>query len=172
MAQLFNSGVDLLGLVEELEEVDVGTQVPDLEARRLEEKPQDVLADRVQVALDGAQDDPALLGPLAAALLDPGLEHRHGGLEGKRGLHELGEEDLLLLEPLTDDAEAREQPLVDDSLGRDAGREGLLDGRQDRLLVLVDDGLLELLEDLSVRHVPCSLSRRTCVSSWPGQGYA
>src|SRR5664280_2135348 len=153
-------GVDLFGLVDELEQVDVDAKVPYVKAGGLIEELEDVLADRVQVALDRAKHDLALLGTLVAALLDLWLEHAHGRLEGQGSLHEFGQEDIFALELLADDVQAREQTLVDDGLRFDAGVEGRVHGGHDRVLVLVDDRLLKLLEELLVPHGRTPWSRR------------
>src|SRR5665647_2762672 len=137
-------GVHLVGLVDELEEVDVDAEVVYLEPGGLEEELEDVLADRVKVALHGADHDRALLLLRAAGFLDLGLEHAHRRLEGQCGLHELGQEDVLALELLADDVEARQQALVDDVAGVDPLGQSLVDGLEDGVLILVDDRLLEL----------------------------
>jgi hypothetical protein len=145
-------GVDLVGLVDELEEVHVDAEIVDLVARRLEEQLEDVLADRVQVALDGAQHHDALLGAAAAGFLDQRLENAHRRLEGERRLHQLGQEDLLVLELLADDVQAGQQALVDDLLRAHAVGERLVDGLEHGVLVLVDDGLLQLVMHRFVSH--------------------
>ena len=80
------------------------------------------------------------------------LEHAHRRLEGQRGLHELGQEDVFALELLADDVEAGQQALVDDLARVHAVGQGLVDGLEDGVLVLVDDRLLELFVHGLVSH--------------------
>ena len=64
----------------------IAAKVDDLEAIVLEDDADDVLADVVDVALDGGEDDAALAGPGPAPLGDGGLDLFKGGLCGAGGL--------------------------------------------------------------------------------------
>ena len=64
----------------------IAAKVDDLEAVVLEDDPDDVLADVVDIALDGGEDDAALAGPGPAPLGDGGLDLFKGGLCGAGGL--------------------------------------------------------------------------------------
>ena len=64
----------------------IAAKVDDLEAVVLEDDADDVLADVVDIALDGGEDDAALAGPGPAPLGDGGLDLFKGGLCGAGGL--------------------------------------------------------------------------------------
>ena len=64
----------------------IAAKVDDLEAVVLEDDADDVLADVVDIALDGREDDAALAGPCPAPLGDGSLYLFKGGLCGAGGL--------------------------------------------------------------------------------------
>ena len=64
----------------------IAAKVDDLEAVVLEDDADDVLADVVDIALDGCEDDAALAGPGPAPLGDGCLYLFKGGLCGAGGL--------------------------------------------------------------------------------------
>ena len=64
----------------------IAAKVDDLEAVVLEDHADDVLADVVDIALDGREDDAALAGPGPAPLGDGSLDLFKGGLCGAGGL--------------------------------------------------------------------------------------
>ena len=64
----------------------IAAKVDDLEAVVLEDDADDVLADVVDIALDGREDDAALAGPGPAPLGDGSLYLFKGGLCGAGGL--------------------------------------------------------------------------------------
>ena len=64
----------------------IAAKVDDLEAVVLEDDADDVLADVVDIALDGGEDDAALAGPGPAPLGDGGLDLFKGSLCGAGGL--------------------------------------------------------------------------------------
>ena len=64
----------------------IAAKVDDLEAVVLEDDADDVLADVVDIALDGGEDDAALAGPGPAPLGDGSLDLFKGGLCGAGGL--------------------------------------------------------------------------------------
>ena len=111
-----------LVLVDGLDELlgrHVRAQVDDLEAGAFEHHGDQVLADVVQVALDGADDD--LAGRRRAARGQVRLEDRQAALHGARGDQHLGHEVLVLLEQPADLGHGRDQAIVEDRLRRDAG---------------------------------------------------
>ena len=79
----------------------------DLEAGALEHHPDEVLADVVDVALDGADDD--LADRLRAGLGEQRAEDRHAGLHRVRGEQDLGHEQDAVAEVDADDLHARRQ---------------------------------------------------------------
>ena len=133
--------------------------VVDLVAVVREDDVHEVLADVVDVALHGGEDDLALL--LAFGLLhelfevrDRGLHHL-GGLQHERQLH------LPAAEQVADDLHAVEQDLVDDVDGRVlfAGRVEVGD---ERFAAALDDGLLQPLFDGVAERLALLRSRPSC----------
>ena len=92
-------------------------EVDDLEAVALQDHADDVLADVVNVALDGRHDDPALaLGRAGLFLLrlDEGDEVGDRALHHPRRLHHLRQEHLARPEQVADDVHAVHQRAFDD----------------------------------------------------------
>ena len=117
-------------------------EVDDLEAVALQDDADDVLADVVNVALDGRHDDPALaLGRAGLFLLlfDEGDEVRDRALHHARRLHHLRQEHLARAEQVADDIHAVHQRPFDD-LDRAPGE--LLP----RFLGVVDDMCVDALD--------------------------
>ena len=90
----------------------IAAKVDDLEAVVLEDDADDVLADVVDIALDGSEDDAALAGPGPAPLGDGSLDLFKGGLCGAGGLQQLGQEEPALLVLFTHDVQRRDEGLV------------------------------------------------------------
>ena len=130
-------------------------EVVDLVAVVGEDDVDEVLADVVDVALHGPEDDPApaaRLGPLHVRLeMGDGGLHRLGRAEHERQLHLAGAEQL------ADGAHPGEQHVVHDPEGGVPGREGLVELGLEAVAVAVDDALLEPALD---RPVGAVLDRR------------
>ena len=115
------SAPSTLALREDVLARDHHAHVDDLEVVALEDDGDDVLADVVDVALDGRDDDLALGLRLAAALdeqqllgLDVGQQVGDGLLHHARRLHHLRQEHLALAEQVADDVHAGHQRAFDD----------------------------------------------------------
>ena len=91
----------------------------DLEAGALEHHPDEVLADVVDVALDGADDD--LADRLGAGLGEQRPQDRHAGLHRVRGEQDLGHEQDAVAEVDADDPHALDERVVEDA-GRPTSR--------------------------------------------------
>lgn len=101
-----------------------GTSTPRSMTRQalpLEHHFDEVLADVVPVALDGAEHDGA--AHLAAAFREQGLEQLKSRVHRARGDHDLGDIDLVRLELLPDDPHACKQAAVQDFPGGKALRD-------------------------------------------------
>ena len=72
----------------------VTAQVDDLKAIILQDDPDDVLADVVDIALDGGNDDAALAGAALALLGNGGLDLLKGPLCGGGRLQQLRQEEV------------------------------------------------------------------------------
>ena len=155
-----------------------GAEVDDREAGALQHHADEVLADVVQVALDGADHDGAHAGLLAgrhvrAQEVEAGLHHP--GAE-----QHLGDEDLGLAHALAHHLHAGQQGLVEDLARRGPGGEQRLGERQGGGGVAVDDGLLELVlhGDCLLQATPAARSvsstiacTRAATSSGTGSGW-
>src|SRR6266852_6059503 len=102
---LFDGGDELLGRR-------VDAEVEHLEARALEHDHAQVLADVVDVALDGADDVAAYR--LGAGLRDQRPQDHQGALHGAGGDEHLGDEEVALLEAPADFFEGRDEGLEQD----------------------------------------------------------
>ena len=100
---------------------DAGAEVDDREAGALQEHADEVLADVVQVALDGADHDRAHAGLLAGGHVR--AQQVEAGLHDAGGEQHLGDEALALAHALADHLHAGEQALVEDLPGAGAGGE-------------------------------------------------
>ena len=99
-------GVVVVGALQDVLPRHHDAEVDDLEPVALQDHADDVLADVVDVALDGGHDDPALaLGGagLLLFLLDEGDQVGDGLLHHPRRLHDLGQEHLARSEQVADD---------------------------------------------------------------------
>ena len=123
---------------------DVSTpEVDDLEARAAQHHDAEVLADVVQVALDGAHHD--LAGGLDARLREDRLDVGHAVLHRPGAGEHLGHVDDVLAELDADDAHRRDEAVVHDLERRHAVVEGRPGQRVDRVLVALDERHADLL---------------------------
>ena len=122
---------------------DPGAEVDDREAGAGEEHADEVLADVVQVALDGADDDGAHARGLARGHVR--AQQVEAGLHDAGGEQHLGDEALALAHARPDHLHAGQQALVEDLPGGGAGGEQRGGHGEGDALVAVDDGLLELV---------------------------
>ena len=110
----------------------VHAQVDYLEPAGGEQGRDDVLADVVDVRLDGGQHHhalPAYAGAIfCAQAFQFGSDDRHGGLQGARAEHQLRQEDLAGLELLPDDVRPAHQPVIQDDLRVQPGCQRLARG--------------------------------------------
>ena len=124
-------------------------EVDDLVVVALEDDADDVLADVVDVALDGGHDD-AARGPRRAGLL-LGLDERHE--MGDRLLHDpgalddLGQEHLAGAEQVADDVHAVHQRPLDDLDRAGGGQAGLLGVLDDEGVDALDERVGQALLD-------------------------
>ncbi len=100
---------------DELFGVRVDPEVEDLEAGALEHHPDEVLADVVDIALDGPDDD--LPDRLGAGLGEERPKDLHAGLHRVGGEQDLGHEQDAVPEVDADDLHARDEGIVE-NLGR------------------------------------------------------
>ena len=138
-------GADLAGGVEDLLRRHHHAEVDDLVVVALEHHADDVLADVVDVALDGRHHDRAVgvlgggeLGVVELLLLDEGDQVGDGLLHHPRRLHHLGQEHLAGAEEVADDVHAVHQRALDD-LDRAAAALG--DGLAQLLGVVLDEAV-------------------------------
>ena len=96
---------------EELVGVGVDAEVHDLEACPLQHHRDEVLADVVDVALDGADDD--LADPRRAGLGEQRPQDRHPGLHRVRSEENLGHEQDAVAEVDADDAHPLDERVVE-----------------------------------------------------------
>ncbi len=130
-------GADLGGLVDELRDRHLDPEVGHLVAVVGQDDVDQVLADVVDVALDGADHDPALAAGAAAFQVrfevGHGPLHRLGRLQHERQLHLPGAEQL------ADHLHALEEHVVDDRQARPAAGQGLVEVGGEAVAVPVDD---------------------------------
>ena len=143
---------DLLGLVDEALELDVGPEVEDLEAAGLEHRRDEVLADIVDVALDRSDDDPAAHPGADVAALELGFEDGHGRFHGLGAGDELGQEIFALLPELADPLDARDVAPFDDFEEVQPGLHRLGGEPGGRLAVPGDDGFAHPGKEIRVGH--------------------
>ena len=144
-------------------------QVDDREAGALQEHADEVLADVVQVALDGADDDGAHAGLLAGGHVR--AQQVEAGLHDAGGQQHLGDEALALAHALPDHLHAGQQRLVEDLAGAGAGGEQRLGQGEGDGLVAGDDGLLELVVHATpFSRSAASMMRRTCTATSGSMG--
>ncbi len=124
----------------------VGAEVDDREVGALEHHAHEVLADVVEVALDGAKD--GYLVGLVAGADEQRFQQRHPALHGAGADEHLGNEDLLAAEAITNHAHGVGHH-AKDIAGRDAFVEGRLSDVDRRLAVT---GLHGRLQSLQVCH--------------------
>jgi hypothetical protein len=103
----------LLHSLDELAGGHVHPQIVHLEARRAEHRRHQALADLVDIPLDGADDDGAEHLALLLPRYQRWLEHPHRGLHRLGGHHQVGDEILATLVPVTDDLHAGVQRFLD-----------------------------------------------------------
>ena len=134
----------------------VDPQVDDPQALPLEHHFDEVLADVVPVALDGAEHDGA--AHLAAAFREQGLEQLKSRVHRARGDHDLGDIDLVRLEFLPDAPHARKQAAVQDFPGgkalRDRAGNRFLDGGRAPLLQEPADFIQKLGQPIFPPQMP------------------
>src|SRR4051812_32051997 len=157
----------LLERGDELVGVRVDSEVEHLETGALEHHPDQVLADVVDVALDGPDDD--LADRLGTRLGEERAEDGHAGLHRVGGKEDLGDEQDAVAEVDADDLHPRDESVVEDLGGSPAAAQqdvGALDDLGGHAVVeVVVDLLGELivgerreidLRVLVLRHVPLS----------------
>ena len=127
---------------DELLDRHVDAEVVDVVAVDVEHEHHDVLADVVDVAGDGAEDDGAAVGDGGLAL-DARLELLGDALHDLAAHDELGDEDLLALELVAEDAH-RALGLLEHVARVGAGVEHGRDQAHRLVLVHADDGVGEL----------------------------
>ena len=88
----------------------VSPQIDHLEPPALHHHDDEVLADVVEIALDGADDDLPRRGPARTG--EDGLQDFHRSLHGARREHDLRDVDLAVPELLSDLPHCRNEPLV------------------------------------------------------------
>ncbi len=122
----------------ELGDVAVDAEVDDVVAGALEHDGDEVLADVVEVALDGADGD----GPegLAAGGGEEGLDDGEAGLHGAGGDEQLGDVGLVAGELLADLAHGGDHGLVEEGVEVFAGVDGGLDDGGHVVAAAFDDG--------------------------------
>jgi hypothetical protein len=135
-------GLVLAGGGEDRVERLLDAEVDDRVAVVAEDDVDEVLADVVDVALDGGEHHAALAR--AGGARQVGLEVADGRLHGLGGLEHERELHLAGAEQLADDAHAVEQDVVDDVEGG-VGLQGLVEEGLDADLVAVDDAAFDLL---------------------------
>ena len=145
------SALNSLGRLDELGDRHLDPEVVHLVAVVGQDDVDEVLADVVDVALDGAEHDPALAA--GVGLLHVRLEvghrrlHRLGRLQHERQLHLAGAEQL------ADHLHPVEQHVVDDRQRRPPAGQGLVEVGLEAVAVAVDDAGLEPLLDRPARPV-------------------
>ena len=156
------SGLCSCDRLDELLGRDVDAEVVDGEAGALEHDVDEVLADVVHVALDGAHDVGADL--LRARLGEQRAEDVERALHRARGDEHLGHEEVAALEARADLLERRDERVVEHLLGVHAVGEALVDEVFHLGRVADERVVVEALEDLVVRHAaPRAWSR------WPSR---
>ena len=144
------SGLCSLHLLDERLGRDVDAEVVDREARALEHDVDEVLADVVDVALDGAHHERADLA--RAGLGQQRAQDVERALHRARGDQHLRNEVVAPLEAGADLLERRDQRVVEHRLGPDAVRESLLDEVAHLGRVPDQRVVVQPLQDLLVRH--------------------
>ena len=141
-------GILLDGCLDNGVGLDILAEVDDLEAGVGEQGAGDVLAEVVDVALDGRDDKGALvgLGARGDELLElvEGRAHRLGGQQDLWQEHAAGAEVLANL------GHGSRQALLGDLVARLAFLQGLDDEADDDVLLALDDSLLDGVEDRQV----------------------
>ena len=107
-------GVVLLACVDDDIELDVTAEVDDVESGNLEHDGADVLSDGVDVSLDGADDEVSDGVGGCAGLLELGGEDLDTCVHCVCCSHDVGEEDLLLCEELSDLGDGLGETVVDE----------------------------------------------------------
>ena len=138
---LFDGGQILLDRI-------VDAEVDHLEARTFHHHADEVLADVVNVALDGA--DHHLAQARRAGGDEQRAEDEHAGLHGIGGEQNFRNEQNAIAEVDADDAHAFDQRLGQDLVGRPAAAEEDVDGRLDLFLEAVIEIVMDLLDQLLV----------------------
>ena len=146
-----------------------GAQVDDLEAGPLQEHADEVLADVVQVALDGADHDHAAAGLLAGGHVR--TQEVEAGLHDAGAEQHLGDEAVAVAHAHADHLHAGEQGLVQDLAGAGAAGDERLRQGQRGVGVAVDDGLLEwFLHATPFSRSAASMTRCTCSATSGSMG--
>ena len=142
-------GVPLAGRLEDLRRGHHHAEVADLVVVALQDDPDDVLADVVDVALHGRHDD-APGRPRRARLL-LGLDERHemgdGLLHDPGALHDLRQEHLARAEQVADDVHPGHQRALDDLDGSGRAEPGLLRVLDDERVDALDERVGQALLD-------------------------
>ena len=125
-------------------------EVDDLEAGALEHHPDEVLADVVDVALDGPDHD--LADGLRAGLGEQRAEDLHAGLHRVRGEEDLGHEQDPVAEVDADDLHAGDERVVEDLRRGEAAPEQDVRPLDDLVLHPVVEVVVHLLDELVVRE--------------------
>ena len=126
----------------------VDPDVDHLEPRPLEHHPHEVLADVVDVALDGADDD--LADRFGPGLGQERTQDRHPPLHRVGGHQDLGDEQDAVAEVHADDAHALDEGLVEHARGAPAAPEEEVRALLDLLLEAVVEIVVHLLDQLAV----------------------
>ena len=135
---------------EVLVDVAVDPDVEDLESGALEHHRHEVLADVVDVALDGADDH--LADRLGAGLGEQRAQDRHPGLHRVGGEEHLGHEQDAVAEVDADDAHALDERLVEHSIGAPAAVEQDRRALDDLVGEPVVEVVVHLLDEVVVRQ--------------------
>ena len=142
----------LLERGQELVRVGVDAEVDDLEAGAFEHHPHQVLADVVDVALDGADDHLADRG--RAGLGEQRAQDRHPALHRVGGEEDLGDEENPVPEVDADDAHAFDERVVEDPLRHPSAFQQDVRAFLDLFLQTVVEIVVHLRDELVVGQRP------------------
>jgi len=146
-------GPGALGRLDKARRGHLDAHVAHVVAVRLQHCPDDRLANVVNVPLDRAQDDHALLFQRAAAGLHRLVQHVHARLHRVGGHHQLGQENLHPVERLAQLADRLGKTLLHGHERVQPRSDGLLSRRSSRVpVVLLDAGLHPGIDFVSSCH--------------------
>ncbi len=137
----------------------IDAQVHNPEAGAFHHHGHQVLADVMQVALNGADEE--YLGSLRLALGQQGLEYAQASVHRPGGNKYLGNVDLVLLEALGDDGHAGDEPLLDNLARSNTFGHCLFRQFLNRLGIALNQSFANLGE---IRHVQLDLLCVYCVT--------